>query len=152
MRVLVIPCTLYSSLVCLAKHLMGTDTGIGLLSADSGFFDGNIRVSCRIGSKPFLWWILKTCEKARYRNVIEQLCISRVRFGAHLVYNFPGAYHPVPTTTTGGRHRVTVTVLPQPETGEKTRTRLRRRSSQSLFSSSEVNSEGTVCGQFSTSV
>jgi hypothetical protein len=42
-RVLVIPCTLYSSLVCLAKHLMGTDTGIGLLSADSGFFDGNMR-------------------------------------------------------------------------------------------------------------
>jgi hypothetical protein len=41
-----------------------------------------IRVRCpelrRIGSKPFLWWILKTREKARYRNVIEPLCISCV--------------------------------------------------------------------------
>ena len=35
------------------------------------FFDGNIRIFCRIGSNPFLWWILKTWEKARYRNVIE---------------------------------------------------------------------------------
>jgi hypothetical protein len=34
-----------------------------------------------IGSKPFLWMILKTWEKARYWNVIEPLCISRVRFG-----------------------------------------------------------------------
>ena len=47
-----------------------------------GFFDGNIRFFCRIGSKPFLWWILKTWERARCRNVIETLWISRVRFGA----------------------------------------------------------------------
>ena len=45
---------------------------------------------CRIGSKPFLWWILKTWEKARNRNVIEPFCISLVRFGfiRDLVWNF----------------------------------------------------------------
>ena len=47
--------------------------------ADSGFFDGKNRVFWRIGSKPFLWRILKTGEKARFRNVIEPLCISHVK-------------------------------------------------------------------------
>jgi hypothetical protein len=31
-----------------------------LFYAESGFFDGNIRFFGRIGSKPFLWFILKT--------------------------------------------------------------------------------------------
>jgi hypothetical protein len=69
------------------SSLNSPNSSIGLFYADSGFFDGNIRFFCRIGSKPFLWWILKTWEKARYRNVIEPLCISRVRFGALLVWN-----------------------------------------------------------------
>jgi hypothetical protein len=52
------------------------NSGIGLFYADPGFFDGKNRVFWRIGSKPFLWRILKTGQKARCRNVIEPLCIS----------------------------------------------------------------------------
>jgi len=49
------------------------NSGIGLFYAESGFFDGKNLDFWRIGSKPFLWRILKTGEKARFRNVIEPL-------------------------------------------------------------------------------
>ena len=55
------------------KFIFKLSSGIGLFYADSGFFDGKNRVFWRIGSKPFLWRILKTGEKARCRNVIEPL-------------------------------------------------------------------------------
>ena len=62
-----------------SQALRRLNSGIGLFYAESGFFDGKNRVFWRIGSKPFLWRILKTGEKARFRNVIEPLCISHVK-------------------------------------------------------------------------
>ena len=53
------------------------NSGFDLFYADSGFFDGKNRVLWRIGSKPFLWRILKTGEKAICRHVTEPLCISQ---------------------------------------------------------------------------
>ena len=58
------------------SSLNSPNSGIGLFYAESGFFDGKNLDFWRIGSKPFLWRILKTGEKARSRHVTEPLCIS----------------------------------------------------------------------------
>ena len=61
----------------LDSSLNSPSSVIGLFYADSGFFDGKNLDFWRIGSKPFLWRILKTGEKARSRHVTEPLCISQ---------------------------------------------------------------------------
>ena len=65
--------------------LNSPNSGIGLFYADSGFFDGKNRVFWRIGSKPFLWGILKTGEKARCKtprvSTTEPWSKSRIRGG-----------------------------------------------------------------------
>ena len=55
------------------SSLNSPNSDIGLFYAESGFFDGKNLDFWRIGSKPFLWRILKTGGKARFRNVIESL-------------------------------------------------------------------------------
>ncbi len=55
------------------SSLNSPNSDIGLFYAESGFFDGKNLDLWRIGSKPFLWRILKTGGKARFRNVIESL-------------------------------------------------------------------------------
>jgi hypothetical protein len=61
----------------LHSYLNSPNSGIGLFYAESGFFDGKNLDFWRIGSKPFLWRILKTGEKAICRHVTEPLCISQ---------------------------------------------------------------------------
>ena len=60
-----------------SSSLNSPNSGIGLFYAESGFFDGKNLDFWRIGSKPFLWRILKTGEKAICRHVTEPLCISQ---------------------------------------------------------------------------
>ena len=59
------------------SSLNSPNSGIELFYAESGFFDGKNLDFWQIGSKPFLWRILKTGEKAICRHVTEPLCISQ---------------------------------------------------------------------------
>jgi hypothetical protein len=70
-------CILYHVSTQEISSLNSPNSGIGLFYADSGFFDGKNLDFWRIGSKPFLWRILKTGEKAICRHVTEPLCISQ---------------------------------------------------------------------------